>query len=59
MFGFKKRAAGPPSTASQHHSTTSDARLPGSAGYIGNGIGKNAMPERRFTFVRPDQQNRR
>jgi hypothetical protein len=31
-----------------------DERYPGSAGYSGVGLKKNAMPEHRFTFVRPD-----
>lgn len=31
-----------------------DERYPGSAGYRGNSIGRNAMPENRFKFVRPD-----
>lgn len=53
MFGLKKKTGGPPSTASQHGSAA-DPKLPGSAGYRGNGIGKNAMPENRFKFVRPD-----
>lgn len=59
MFGRKKKASGPPSTATQHAKPQQDPRLPGSAGYHGNGIGKNAMPEMRFNFVRPDEQSRR
>ena len=33
-----------------------DDRYPGLAGYTGNGLKKNAMPENRFKYVRPDQQ---
>lgn len=58
MFGRKKRPGGPPSTATQY-ATPPDPRMPGSAGYHGNGIGKNAMPEMRFNFVRPDEQQKR
>lgn len=39
--------------------TQHDDRLPGIAGYQGYRIGKNAMPERRFNFVRPGDQQRR
>jgi hypothetical protein len=31
-----------------------DERYPGAAGYSGIGLKKNAMPENRFKFVRPD-----
>lgn len=31
-----------------------DPTLPGSAGYSGSCQGKNAMPENRLNFVRPD-----
>jgi hypothetical protein len=31
-----------------------DERYPGAAGYNGMGLKKNAMPEHRFKFVRPD-----
>ena len=33
---------------------SADERYPGSAGYNGVGLKKNAMPEHRFKFVRPD-----
>ena len=36
-----------------------DPRLPGVAGFHGVGLKKNAMPEMRFEYVRPDQQQRR
>lgn len=58
MFGKKKKRGGPPSTASQY-ATANDPKLPGAAGYHGNGIGKNAMPEKRFSFVRPDEKSQR
>lgn len=31
-----------------------DDRLPGNAGYRGVGLKKNAMPENRFNYRRPD-----
>lgn len=36
-----------------------DARYPGSAGYGGKNRGRNAMPENRFKFVRPDGRSER
>lgn len=36
-----------------------DERYPGSAGYRGRNAGKNAMPENRFKFVRPDGKSER
>lgn len=40
-------------------SSSSDERYPGAAGYTGVGLKKNAMPEHRFTFVRPDGKSDR
>ena len=42
---------GPLPATTQH-----DDRLPGVAGYSGYRIGKNAMPEHRFNFVRPSDR---
>lgn len=36
-----------------------EERYPGSAGYTGVGLKKNAMPEHRFKFVRPDSKRDR
>lgn len=36
-----------------------DPRLPGIAGYVGMGLKKNAMPEMRFNYVRPEDQPKR
>lgn len=33
-----------------------DQKLPGNAGYRGVGLKKNAMPENRFSFRRPDDK---
>lgn len=41
------------------HGQAPDPRLPGLAGFVGVGLRKNAMPEMRFNFVRPDQQQQR
>lgn len=36
-----------------------DERLPGLAGYTGNGLKKNAMPEHRFNYVPPKPDNKK
>lgn len=36
-----------------------DERYPGSAGYSGYGLKKNAMPENRFKFVPPRPDDRK
>ena len=33
-----------------------DERYPGLAGYTGNGLKKNAMPEHRFNYVPPKRE---
>lgn len=38
--------------------TQHDDRLPGIAGYQRYGVGKNAMPENRFRFVRPGDRQK-
>ena len=43
-----------PQDRPQNPPAPADPTLPGSAGYSGSGLGKNAMPETRYTFVRPD-----
>ena len=48
-----------PSAGPLPASTDHDDRLPGIAGYQGYRIGKNAMPENRFRFVRPGDQQQR
>lgn len=35
-----------------------DERLPGLAGYTGNGLKKNAMPEHRFNYVPPKRDKK-
>lgn len=37
-------------------SDSGDERLPGLAGYTGNGLKKNAMPEHRFNYVPPKRE---
>lgn len=57
---FKKRSTIPPSTRVHGEATPQDDnRYPGRAGYSGYGLKKNAMPENRFIFVRPEDQNKR
>ncbi len=54
---FKKKSTPvPPETSTAPRTTApGDDRYPGIAGYQGvAGLKKNAMPERRFRFVRPD-----
>ena len=57
---FKKKSEPKQPQESQHDRAPSapDPRLPGSAGYRGFGQKKNAMPEHRFQFVRPDQRDK-
>ena len=59
---FKKRAAAEPDVEPEPQEESAprpvlvdDDRLPGSAGYSGR-AGRNAMPNQRFKFVRPDEQ---
>lgn len=57
---FKKRNSGPPATKEHGRPTAQDdPRYPGRAGYSGNGLKKNAMPENRFQYVRPEDQRKR
>ena len=51
-----KSAHPEPQPTQQMPTSEEDERLPGIAGYKGYGIGKNAMPERRFNFKRPGDQ---
>jgi hypothetical protein len=44
----------PPQGDVKPFARTEDDRYPGFAGYRGYGLKKNAMPENRFKFVRPD-----
>ena len=52
----RKRTPAPPEPSTVPRATPpGDERYPGIAGYQGvAGLKKNAMPERRFKFVRPD-----
>jgi len=50
LFSRKSQSAKPPPRTFP----PGDDRYPGNAGYSGVGLKKNAMPEHRFTFVRPD-----
>lgn len=60
LFSKNKSSPVKPQPSSEDRSfPTTDERFPGSAGYRGNGIGKNAMPENRFRFVRPDGKSER
>lgn len=56
---FKKKTHGPPADREHGRPTDrDDSRLPGRAGYSGYGLKKNAMPENRFKYVRPDEKGR-
>lgn len=60
LFSKKQSShAKPKSSPDERVFPITDERYPGSAGYRGNGIGKNAMPENRFKFVRPDGKSDR
>jgi hypothetical protein len=56
LFSKKGSPAKPPAAdrKAAPASDPSDPRYPGLAGYHGVGLKKNAMPEQRFKFVRPD-----
>lgn len=55
LFSNKKSSSAKPQPSRDERVfSVTDERYPGSAGYRGNSIGKNAMPENRFRFVRPD-----
>ena len=54
LFNKKSRPVPPPPSVGQWASAATDDRYPGVAGYVSSGLKKNAMPELRFTFVRPD-----
>jgi len=55
LFRRKSTPAPPESSTVPRTIAPGDERYPGIAGYQGvSGLKKNAMPERRFTFVRPD-----
>lgn len=53
LFSRKNTPTPPPSTPPRAF-PRGDERYPGLAGYQGQGLKKNAMPEMRFKFVRPD-----
>ena len=55
-MGLWKKLTGEPAKNEQAYSTTSeDPRLPGLAGFTSpEPLKKNAMPIRRFNYVRPD-----
>lgn len=55
-FWKRKSTAQPDESATHEPAAESDPKLPGSAGYAGVGLRKNAMPEQRFNFVRPDDR---
>ena len=59
LTGTDKKAHPDAQPTQQMPQTQHDDRLPGIAGYEGYGIGKKAMPERRFNFVPPRDQQRR
>jgi hypothetical protein len=54
LFSRKSTSAKPEPSAAVRAFPPGDERYPGSAGYSGVGLKKNAMPEHRFKFVRPD-----
>ena len=55
LFSRKRTPAPPaPSAEPPRSFPPGDERYPGLAGYQGQGLKKNAMPEMRFKFVRPD-----
>lgn len=58
---FKRQKRQPASARNVHRAPTpappGDPTLPGSAGYRGTArLPKNAMPQSRFTYVRPDRK---
>ena len=53
LFRKKSSSAKQPETPPRTF-PLADERYPGNAGYNGFGLKKNAMPEHRFRFVRPD-----
>ena len=53
LFSRKRTPATPPPSVEKRYPIT-DERLPGCAGYGTTSLKKNAMPEHRFRFVRPD-----
>ncbi len=54
LFSKKSSPATPPPSPSEWLTTPADDRYPGLAGYVSSDLEKNAMPELRFKFVRPD-----
>jgi hypothetical protein len=54
LFSRKSTPAPLAPSAEQRSFPPGDERYPGLAGYQGQGLKKNAMPEMRFKFVRPD-----
>ena len=54
LFKRKSTPATPAPSAPERTIPPGDERYPGVAGYQGQGLKKNAMPEMRFRFVRPD-----
>lgn len=54
FFRKKSSPAKPEPSGADRTFPTTDERYPGSAGYRGNRLKRNAMPENRFKFVRPD-----
>lgn len=54
LFSRKSKSTKPAPDTALKPFPPGDERYPGSAGYGGAGLKKNAMPEHRFNFVRPD-----
>lgn len=59
LTGIDKKAHPDAQPTQQMPQTQHDDRLPGIAGYQRYGVGKKAMPENRFNFVPPRDQQRR
>ena len=58
MLFKKKKNTKSGTTTWTESGQSGDERLPGNAGYRGVGLKKNAMPENRFNFRRPDDKQR-
>ena len=57
LFSKKKHLKSEPSWPGP--GPDADERYPGLAGYTGNGLKKNAMPEHRFKYVPPRPDNKK